>query len=109
MQKSLRRQRSVRGRRISKLDVYFGSGYPDETMPWIREFELAKSIDDLKTSVSNTAWSNPSFETRDARIAIAYGRKITWDHVQGFDTMCDAVLLSKKEMLQDHILEVCAR
>ena len=75
VKKSLRRQRSVRGRRISKLDVCFGSGYPNETMPWIREFELAKSIDNLMTSVSNAGWSNPSFETRDARIAIAYGRK----------------------------------
>ena len=78
-------------------------------MPWIREFELAKSIDDLQTSMSNTGWCKPSFETRDARIAIAYGRKISWDDVQGFDTRCDAVLLSKKEMPQDHIMDVCAR
>ena len=78
-------------------------------MPWIRDFELAKSIDDLKTSVSNAGWSNPSFETRDAKIAIAYGRRITWDDGQGFDTICDTVLLSKKEMTQDHIMEVCAR
>ena len=98
VKKSLRRQRSVRGRHISKLDVCLGSGYPNETMPWIREIELAKSINNLKTSVSNTGWSNPSFETRDARIAIAYGRKITWDDVQGFDTKCDTVLLTMCKM-----------
>ena len=61
VKKSLRRQRSVRGRHISKLDVCLGSGYPNETMPWIREIELAKSINNQKTSVSNTGWSNPKF------------------------------------------------
>ena len=87
MKKSIRRHLSVRGRRISELDVCFGSSYPKETVPWIRDFELAKSIDDLKTSMSNAG---------DARIAIAYDRKITSDDVQGFNTMCDAVLSSKK-------------
>ena len=34
-----------------KTDVCSGSGHPTEAMPWIRETELANSIDDLKTSL----------------------------------------------------------
>ena len=40
-------------------------------MPWIGDFELAKSIDDLKTSQSIAGWVYSNFEIIGARLATA--------------------------------------
>ena len=74
-------------------------------MPWLREFELAESIDNLQTSVSNTDGLTQVLRLVMQGLPSRMDVKITWDDIQGFDTRCDAVLLSKKEMPQDHILE----
>ena len=66
---------------------------------------MAKSIDDLQTSVSNTGWSNPSFEASDAKFAAADWRKSLCGMISKVLTR-DVMQFScrKKEMPQDHIL-----
>ena len=47
------------------------SQFPTETMQWIKEVEMADSVDDLKSSSSIRGISMPNFEVLDARIASA--------------------------------------
>ena len=45
------------------------SGYPSEATRWVKEVEVANSVDDLKTSHSIRGHRFPKFEVLDAKIA----------------------------------------
>ena len=47
-----------------------------EAMPWIKEVEMADSVDDLKSSCSVRGFQMPNFEVVDAKIASALNRII---------------------------------
>ena len=48
-----------------ETDVCSCSGYPTHAMLWIKEVEVAKSLDDLMTSQSIGGYVFPNFETFD--------------------------------------------
>ena len=54
-----------------QTEVCSGSTHPAEAVPWIKEVEMATSVDDLKTSRSIWVTFCPNFETLDVRIATA--------------------------------------
>ena len=58
-----------------KTEVFVCTSSPELTMSWIKEVEMAGSIDDLMTSQSVSGESFPDFQMLDARIASAL-RKI---------------------------------
>ena len=64
-----RRPRSLIRKRTTKTEVCSGSGHPAAAMPWIKEVEMAYSVEYLKTSRSISGRHYPNFETLDARIA----------------------------------------
>ena len=68
---SSRRLPSFVGKRTSRQECVSGSNRPAEAMLWMKEVEVANSVDDLKTSRSYFGRGYPSFETLDARIATA--------------------------------------
>ena len=54
----------------SQNQVTTGSDSPSDAMLWIKEVEMADSLDELKSSRS-VSKKNPNFEMPDARIASA--------------------------------------
>ena len=52
------------------------SQFPAEAMQWIKEVEMADSVDDLKSSRSIRGTPGPNFELLDARIASALNKII---------------------------------
>ena len=54
-----------------KTEVCTCSQFPTEAMQWIKEVELADSVDDLRSSSSIRSIPMPDFEVLDARIASA--------------------------------------
>ena len=57
-----------------KTEVCTCSQFPTEAMQWIKEVELADSVDDLRSSSSLRSIPMPDFEVLDARIASARTR-----------------------------------
>ena len=52
-------------------------------MQWIKELEVADSVDELRSSSSTRGISMPNFEVLDARIASALNRIIHNSHFKG--------------------------
>ena len=64
-----------------KSEVCANSVFPQITMHWIKEVEIAKSIDDLMTSQSFARRRDfPDFEMLDAKIASALKKLLTSVH-----------------------------
>ena len=63
-----------------KTEVCTCSQFPTEAMQWIKEVELADSVDDLRSSSSIRGISVPDFEVLDARIASALNKIIHNSH-----------------------------
>ena len=63
-----------------KTEVCTCSQFPTEAMLWIKEVEMVKSVDDLKSSCSARGIRTPDFEVRDAKIASALNRIIQNTH-----------------------------
>ena len=63
-----------------KTEVCTCSQFPTEAMQWIKEVELAGSVDDLRSSSSIRGISMPDFEVLDARIASALNKIIHNSH-----------------------------
>ena len=61
---------------ILKNEVCTCSQFPTEAMLWIKEVEMAGSVDDLKSSRSIRGTLGPDFEVLDARIASALNKII---------------------------------
>ena len=80
---SLRRLHSFVGKRTSRQECGSGSNHPAEAMPWMKEVEMANSVDDLKTSRSVFGRQNPSFETLNERIATALKNIIQNSNLKG--------------------------
>ena len=59
-----------------KTEVCTCSQFPTEAMQWIKEVELADSVDELKSSASIRGIPMPKFEVLDARIASALNKII---------------------------------
>ena len=59
-----------------KTEVCTCSQFPTEATLWIKEVELADSVDDLRSSSSIRSISMPNFEVLDARIASALNKII---------------------------------
>ena len=59
-----------------KTEVRTCSQFPTEAMLWMKEVEMAESVDDLKSSRSVTGTHGPDFEVLDAKIASALNRII---------------------------------
>ena len=59
-----------------KTEVCTCSQFPTEAMLWIKEVEMADSVDDLKSSCSVRGIQMPNFEVFDAKIASALNRII---------------------------------
>ena len=59
-----------------KTEVCTCSQFPTEAMHWIKEVELADSVDGLKSSSSVRGRQMPSFEVLDAKIASALNKII---------------------------------
>ena len=59
-----------------KTEVCTCSQFPTEAMQWIKEVELADSVDDLRSSSSIRSIPMPDFEVLDARIASALNKII---------------------------------
>ena len=57
-----------------KTEVCTCSQFPTEAMQWIKEVELADSVDELKSSSSIRSIPLPDFEVLDARIASALNK-----------------------------------
>ena len=57
-----------------KTEVCTCSQFPTEAMQWIKEVELADSVDELKSSSSIRSIPMPDFEVLDARIASALNK-----------------------------------
>ena len=57
-----------------KTEVCTCSQFPTEAMLWIKEVQMAESVDDLKSSCSNRGIRTPDFEVLDAKIASALNR-----------------------------------
>ena len=76
------------------------SNYSPESMHWIREVEMATSVDDLQTSRSIFGKLFPNFETLDAKIASSlkeiiqnshFRKRVYWEEqkVQIYDRKTD--------------------
>ena len=63
-----------------KTEVCSNSRCPTIAMLWIKEVEVAKSVDDLMTSHSIERRDFPDFEMVDAKIASALKRIISYQH-----------------------------
>ena len=63
-----------------KTEVCTCSQFPTEAMQWIKEVELADSVDELKSSASIRSIPMPDFEVLDARIASALNKIIHNSH-----------------------------
>ena len=63
-----------------KTEVCTCSHFPTEAMHWIKEVEMADSVDDPKSSSSVRGIRMPDFEVLDARIASALNRIIHNSH-----------------------------
>ena len=59
-----------------KTEVCICSQFPTEAMQWIKEVEMADSVDELRSSSSIRGISMPNFEVLDARIASALNKII---------------------------------
>ena len=59
-----------------KTGVCTCSQFPTEAMLWIKEEDMAESVDDLKSSRSIRGTQGPDFEVLDAKIASALNRTI---------------------------------
>ena len=59
-----------------KTEVCTCSQFPTEAVLWIKEVEMAESVDDLKSSCSAKGIHMPNFEELDAKIASALNRII---------------------------------
>ena len=59
-----------------KTQVSSGSGFPSEAMLWIKEVEMAGSLDEVKSSRSVYGKHFPKFEMLDAKIASALNKII---------------------------------
>ena len=65
-----------------KTEVCTCSQFLTEAMQWIKEVELADSVDDLRSSSSIRSIPMPDFEVLDARIASALNKIIHNSHFQ---------------------------
>ena len=65
-----------------KIEVCTCSQFTTEAMQWIKEVEMADSVDDLKSSSSVRGIQMPEIEVLDARIASALNRIIHKSHFQ---------------------------
>ena len=63
-----------------KTEVCTCSQFPAEAMQWIKEVELADSVDELRSSSSIRSIPMPDFEVLDARIASALNKIIHNSH-----------------------------
>ena len=63
-----------------KTEVCTCSQFPTEAMQWIKEVELADSVDELRSSSSTRGIPMPNFEVLDARIASALNKIIQNSH-----------------------------
>ena len=63
-----------------KTEVCTCSQFPTEAMQWIKEVELADSVDDLRSSSSIRSIPMPDFEVLDARIASTLNKIIHNSH-----------------------------
>ena len=63
-----------------KTEVCTCSQFPTEAMQWIKEVEMADSVDDLKSSCSVRGIQMTNFEVLDARIASALNKIIHNSH-----------------------------
>ena len=63
-----------------KTEVCTCSQFPTEAMQWIKEVELADSVNELKSSSSIRSIPMPDFEVLDARIASALNKIIHNSH-----------------------------
>ena len=63
-----------------KTEVCNCSQFPTEAVHWIKEVEMADSVDDLMSSSSKRGIQMPNFEVLDARIASALNRIIHNSH-----------------------------
>ena len=63
-----------------KTEVCTCSQFPTEAMQWIKEVELADSVDELRSSSSIRGIPMPDFEVLDARIASALNKIIHNSH-----------------------------
>ena len=63
-----------------QTEVCTCSQFPTEAMQWIKEVELADSVDDLRSSSSIRSIPMPNFEVLDARIASALNKIIHNSH-----------------------------
>ena len=63
-----------------KTEVCTCSQFPTEAMKWIKEVELADSVDELRSSSSIRSIPMPDFEVLDARIASALNKIIHNSH-----------------------------
>ena len=63
-----------------KTEVCTCSQFPTEAMQWIKEVELADSVDELRSSSSIRSLPMPDFEILDARIASALNKIIHNSH-----------------------------
>ena len=75
--KSLTHRASSVARRIFKTEVCSCSGCPTVAMLWIKEVEVAKSVDKLMTSQSTEGYVVPKIEMLGAKIASALERVIS--------------------------------
>ena len=63
-----------------KTQVSSGSDFPSDAMLWIKEVEMADSLDELKSLRSVCGKDFPNFETFDAKIASALNKIIQNSH-----------------------------
>ena len=68
-----------------KTEVCTCSQFPTEAMQWIKEVELADSVDELRSSSSIRSIPMPDFEVLDARIASALNKIIHNSHFKKED------------------------
>ena len=69
--------------RLQISDLHFDkfpTQFPTEAVQWIKEVEMADSVDDLKSSSSTRGIQMPDFEVLDARIASALNKIIHNSH-----------------------------
>ena len=63
-------------------EVFVNTPCPQLTMSWIKEVEIAKSIDNLMTSQSIKGKHFPDYDILDAKIASALRKIISNNHFQ---------------------------
>ena len=77
---SLHQQRLLAGRQDSRPKYVLVRNFLTEAMQWIKEVEMAESVDESRTSSSTRGISMPNFEVLDARIASALNEIIHNSH-----------------------------